>query len=147
MRYDLILFSIIYAQGINIFESLFWTKGFWRFKPPYFKNPTKDKSCYHIFLTLAYAAPFISLLFYNMIKYFLLCSTIVWLLNDLCWHFWAVSPRYWLDWFKFYFNPFSKQVLWYVRLKVIFIPVTPRRMFLATIIRIVMIVTLLCIDV
>lgn len=135
--YELEVISILYAQGINLFESLFWTGSLWKLKPPFFKNPNADeKSWYHVILTLLYVAPFLVLLLNGIIVKFLYCSILVWLLNDLCWHFWSVSPKFWITWLKYYFNPFDNSVLWYVRYGIMNIPVTPKRMFLITVFRV-----------
>jgi len=135
-----LVFATTYAQFINVMEVLLWTKGLWSLRAP-FKFDTRKipKDMYHVLLALLYIAPFAPL---GLVEAFKL-AWIVWILNDTTWHFWAVRPSDWLKWIKFYFNPFSNEVLWYARLGIAQIKVTPKRMFLITLARILILPFLL----
>ena len=134
---QLILIAIIYSQVINIFESMVWAGGLWRLKAPFGTcNELPKQDMYHLVLMIAYALPFIPIS--RLITSWVLPSWIVWLLNDLLWHFWSVNPKYWIDWIKFYFNPKKKYVIWYARMGLFYIGVTPRLMFYITLFRIIL---------
>mgnify|MGYP000595487094 CR=1 FL=1 len=135
-----LIFAIVYAQFINAVEALLWVKGLWVLKAP-FKFETKEvyRDLYHVLLALLYIAPFLPLGLLETIR----LAWIVWILNDTTWHFWAVKPSDWIKWIKFYFNPFKNEVVWYARLGIIQVKVTPKRMFYITLIRILVLPFLL----
>ncbi|RLE96585.1 MAG: hypothetical protein DRJ63_10365 [Thermoprotei archaeon] len=129
------LLAAIYAQVINIMEVFLWTKGLWSIEPPFIFDVRKPKQdSYHILLAILYFLPFT---FLGLIEAFKL-AWIVWILNDTTWHFWAVKPSYWTEWVKFYFNPHINQIVWYARIGVKIIKITPRRMFLITVVRLLL---------
>ena len=135
MNLHILVFVLIYSQIINIFETLLWVGKLWGIKPPFKvqEEETVKNDAYHLFLSIAYIAPF--LLIARGLE--IVGATILtWLLNDVMWHFWSVHIRYWLDWIKFYFNPKDNSVLWYARLGFTTIRVTPRRMFGITLFRV-----------
>jgi len=137
-----LIIAAVYAQALNVFESLVWTGGLWRLKPPFPRAEEKVRNeGYHLALALAYVLPFIVLTWPNVLKA-LVPSILVWLLNDVTWHFWSVYPRYWISWIKFYFNPRDTGVVWYARFLVCMVGVTPRRMLIITLTRIAVLVVL-----
>ena len=131
----LIFLSIVYSQVINIFETLLWVRGLWKIKPPFptSKGDVKNEG-YHILLAFLYFMPFLFLNF-GFIKS-IPWAWLVWILNDMTWHFWSVYPYYWKRWIMFYFNPRLNDTLWFARFLIIKIKVTPRRMFYITLVRI-----------
>ncbi|MCD6562384.1 MAG: hypothetical protein J7K23_00530 [Thermoproteales archaeon] len=129
-----VILSIFYSQLINIFETVLWIRGFWKIKPPFptSKGDVKNEG-YHLLLAFLYFMPFTFLEpeFIKTIPW----AWLVWILNDVTWHFWSVYPRYWKKWIIFYFNPRLNVVLWFARFLIIKVKVTPRRMFYITLIR------------
>ncbi len=126
------LIAFLYSQLINIFESLIWHRGLWKLEypfPRYKEEPKQD--AYHVFLVVIYALPFIQ---YEPTR-ILYATWIVWTLNDLLWNIWAVKPRDWIKWYKFYFNPRDAETVWIARLLICKVDVTPRRMFYLTLFR------------
>jgi hypothetical protein len=130
-------YAAAYAQVINIFETMLWVGKPWKLKPPF---PVADgevgNDSYHVLLALLYVAPFA--VFLRDLLTILELTTLTWLLNDVTWHLWAVNFGYHLDWLRFYFNPNLRVTVWYARFGLFKVPVTPRRMFLASIARIVL---------
>ena len=136
--------AFTYAQFINLAETLLWIERPWGLKPPF---PTAEEEVedegYHALLAALYVVPFAILYYVHPLKVVVL-SVFVWFLNDTTWHFWAVNPRYYLQWLRFYFNPRDRRVVWYARFGIGKFAVTPRRMFIVTIVRIAVLVLALC---
>lgn len=133
----LLIIAVIYSQIINVVESLIWTRGIWKLKPPFFTTPpNKVKGSYHFWLMIFYVLPFLFMT--SNIIHIVACAWLVWLLNDITWHIWSVYPKYWIDWILFYFNPKDDRVVWYARLKFRIVAVTPKRMFRITLIRLIL---------
>lgn len=134
--YIILLWAIAYSQAINIVEVRLWVGRPWSLKPPFPRAHGKVReNGYHIVLALAYLAPFV-VLCWNDFLCVIAMSITVWLLNDVTWHFWSVSPKYWDEWIRYYFNPRSGHVLWYARFLIANVEVTPRRMFGVTLARV-----------
>jgi len=136
------IIAFIYSQAINVFETLLWVKGFWKLRDvsETWKGVKKiPRDAYHFFLAIAYVLPFIvTFNFLEVAK----GSILVWLLNDLTWHFWSVHPSSWFKWIKDYFNPRSTITLWYARLLFARVRVTPKLMFWITTTRIILLIVL-----
>ena len=120
--------AVLYAQLINVLETLLWVGDLWKLKPP-FHHTKEDRirldDWYHLLLAVAYVVPFIP----SGIS-FPVYVLVVWLLNDLMFHVYAVDPRYWWDWICYYFNPFDDETtLWHARFGFFKIRVTPKVMF------------------
>jgi len=131
---DLVL-AVAYSQIINVAETLIWVGRPWSLKPPFplARGEVRNEG-YHLVLAVLYVVPFIALHPAAPLKAAFL-ATLVWLLNDVTWHFWAVSPRHHVEWLRFYFNPRDTRIVWYARFLVGKFAVTPRRMFLVTLAR------------
>lgn len=137
------LIALLYSQAINIMETLIWVGKPWKLKPPFpFTTHEVKNDGYHLLLSILYIAPYL-ILYSNRLLLVAELSLITWLLNDVMWHFWSVNPRYYLEWIRFYFNPHGNQIVWYARFLAAKVAVTPRRMFIVTIIRTGLIVTML----
>ncbi len=134
-KLQVILLAIIYSQVINIFETIYWIGGFWRLKPPFFKDERENvEGAYHTWLALMYVVPFL-IIYNNNAVLVILGTWITWMMNDLTWHLWAVKPKYWLQWIKYYFNPYDNTTVWHARLWITSIKVSPRKMFYTTMFR------------
>jgi len=133
----LLIFSLLYSQVINIFETIIWIKGFWKIKTPFpiCKGDVKNDG-YHLLLALLYFLPFIVITssFFKALPW----AWLVWFLNDTTWHFWSVHPKYWTKWIIFYFDPHSEVTLWYARFFIVKVKVSPKRMFYITIFRLLL---------
>lgn len=131
--------AVAYAQAINIFETLLWVGKPWRLKPPFpvAEGEVKNDG-YHVLLALLYIAPFA--IFFRDLLLVSKLATLTWLLNDVTWHLWAVDFKHHLDWLRFYFNPNSRVTVWYARFGLLKVSVTPRRMFIVTIARVILLV-------
>ncbi|RLF02929.1 MAG: hypothetical protein DRJ59_02155, partial [Thermoprotei archaeon] len=131
---EIVIYTFLYAQIINVFETLLWVRSFWRLRKisQLWGSERVPRDAYHAFLAVLYILPFIPW----GLTVALECALIVWLLNDLTWHFWSVHPKSWFKWFKSYFNPFGHETLWYARLGITRIKITPKRMFWATVFRV-----------
>jgi len=136
MNVSTLAFVLVYAQIINIFETILWIGKLWGIKPPFktYEGEHIENDAYHLFLSLAYVIPYP---FITRGLEILAAAILTWLLNDIMWHFWSVHVKYWLDWIKFYFNPKDDSTLWHARFGITTIRVTPRRMFKITAFRIV----------
>ena len=131
---EVFIVAVLYAQLINVYESIKWTGGLWRLEPPFPVAENKvPLDFYHIKLAFLYFIPFPAIAL--DVSLCVLGGFMVWLFNDITWHFWSVKPRYWLEWIKFYFNPRGREVVWYARFGVIATAVTPRRMLMLTLFR------------
>ncbi|RLF05591.1 MAG: hypothetical protein DRK00_04035 [Thermoprotei archaeon] len=131
--------AVAYSQMINLAETLIWVGKPWSLKPPFplAKGEVRNEG-YHLLLAFLYVAPFVALYPAAPLRAALL-ATLVWLLNDVTWHLWAVDPRHHVEWLKFYFNPRDTRVVWYARFLVGKFAVTPRRMLVVTLARVVVI--------
>lgn len=129
------LIALLYSQAINVMETLIWVGKPWKLKPPFPLTTHEVKNDgYHLLLSILYIAPYF-ILYPNRLLVVVELSLITWLLNDVMWHIWSVNPRHYLEWIRFYFNPRGNQVVWYARFLAAKVAVTPRRMFIATVIR------------
>lgn len=137
--------AVCYSQLINVAETLIWVGRPWSLKPPFptARGDVRDEG-YHLLLASLYVAPFLALRPAEPLEVVAL-SILVWLLNDVTWHVWAVSPRHHLDWLRFYFNPRDTRVVWYARFLVGKFAVTPRRMFAVTVARAAVLAALLAV--
>jgi len=134
--------GIMYAQIINIYESLKWIGRLWSLEPPLPPAPSKpNNDGYHLVLAIAYILPFLPLAMIDFASAALGVIT-TWTFNDLTWHFWSVKPKYWAKWMRFYFNPTDRRVVWYARMKLFSIPVSPSLMFFSTIMRVIIMIIL-----
>lgn len=126
-----------YSQVVNLVETVMWVGRPWSLKPPFplAKGEVRNEG-YHLLLAALYVAPFIVLSPAEPLRAAVL-ALLVWLLNDVTWHLWAVDPRHHLDWLRFYFNPSDRRVVWYARFLAGKFAVTPRRMLLVTLARVV----------
>lgn len=131
------LIGLIYGNIVTLFEVILWNKRLWREFSPLRVTRKPEKDAYHLFLAIAYCAPFIPFTITGLIGFidFLYGSVLVWLLNDVLWQFYAIRPYGWIKWIKYYFNPRDNRLLWYARLSIKMVGVTPRRMFYITITR------------
>ncbi len=131
------LVALAYGNVVAAVEAAIWC-GFWRrFSPPAREPEQPRDDAYHLALTAAYFAPFLPLMLLGALSPLDVVrgATMVWLLNDVLWHFYAVHPADWLKWLKFYFNPLDDRAVWYARFGFATAKVSPRRMLIATVIR------------
>ena len=135
--------AILYAQLINIMETLLWVGDLWKLKPP-FSHVKEDNAFelndwYHVVLAVLYILPFAPTGIQAPIY-----ALIVWILNDAMFHVYAVDPRYWWDWICYYFNPFDDETtLWHARFGFFKIRVTPKIMFWSVVERFLLLYVLL----
>jgi len=131
------LIGFIHGNIITLFEVILWNKRLWCEFFPLHATRKPENDAYHLFLAIAYFIPFIPLITVGLIGLidFLYGGVFVWLLNDILWQFYAIRPRDWVKWIKYYFNPYDNSLLWYARLGIKMVKVTPRRMFYVTIAR------------